>query len=86
MAELDSNVNGHPRESFVLCVPFTFLGKGTQTAVEIPPSVHEHSLIGWRHESSPVFEIRRAARTKHETRSTTFSVLALFLRKTSSLA
>jgi len=27
MAELDSNVNGHPRESFGLCVSFTFQEK-----------------------------------------------------------
>lgn len=83
MAELGSKVSGQTRESFGLCVSLTFLGKGTQTAVKIPPSAHELSLIGWTHESSPVFKIRRPARTKLETRSTTFNVLVMFPRKRS---
>ncbi len=83
MAELGDKVSGQPRESFRLCVPRIPWESNTNSSGNptlLCAHEHEHALIGWRHERSPVFRIRRAARTKHETRSTASRALLLFRR------
>ncbi len=81
--ELGDKVSGQPRESFRLCVPRIPWESNTNSSGNptlLCAHEHEHALIGWRHERSPVFRIRRAARTKHETRSTASRALLLFRR------
>lgn len=80
MAELRAKVGEKPRESFGLCVSLAFLEKGAQTAVEIPPSVNEHALIGWAHKRNSVFRIRRLEQ-KPKTRPTTSSTQSSLLKK-----
>lgn len=76
MAELGHKVSGQPRESFGLCVSLTFLGKATQTAVEIPPSAARTSILSLDGDMKEALclESGEQREQSHETRSTAFRV------------